>query len=85
MKWVKKKTDDNEGKSIPFWQSDCKSYSIIQNINGGNPPKKWRGNVDKNGHRWLFEVLKVINNKEKVLGVMPSLKDAKLLVADDCE
>lgn len=83
MNWRKSKTIDNDGKKIDIWISDCKIYSIIQNVNGGKPPKKSKVMIDKDGYYWLFETFKNEKNKETSLGVVETLKDAKLVAEDD--
>lgn len=85
MKWKKEKIKDNDGKDMPCWRSYCKTYLICQNINDGKPGKL-KGDTDKEGYRWLFEITK-INGKgeETAIGTSPTLKAAKVIAECDEE
>jgi hypothetical protein len=86
MKWKKGKVIDNESKTLPLWTSDCKTYEICQSINGGIPSENYKGEVDRHGHRWLFEVTKINGSgKEAALGVAPTLKSAKAIAEADAD
>jgi hypothetical protein len=69
MNWKKTKIKGNE-TNVDCWISKCKTYMILQNIN--------------DGRNWIFEIVKV-NNKgeEAALGIVKTLKDAKLIAEDD--
>ena len=83
MKWKKGQVNDNASKTLPLWSSP--PYYICQNINGGRPPDKYKGVVDKYGHCWLFEVTKTKDKGggEESLGVAPTLISAKAVAEAD--
>ena len=73
-----------KSKSLDIWKSD-QDYLICQNINDGTPPEKWKGEVDRYGHRWLFEITKIEKGEECHIGTAPTLRSAKEVARCDAE
>jgi hypothetical protein len=79
--WRKAKVD-----GIPCWRSGCETYLILHNICDGLPPKNYRGELDRHGYRWVFEIVKIDDrNKEVSLGTAATLRSAKVIAELDEE
>lgn len=92
IRWAKGTITGNNGKPIDCWRSDCKLYLFYLNVNRGADEKK--GELDKAGHRWWWEVFSVpatVKNAdltpsdETRIGITPKKSVARLLAADEKE
>lgn len=92
MKWKKGSLAGSNGKAVDCWRSDCKKYLFYLNVNKGLDVKK--GQVDKLGHKWWFEVFTVpahLKNAElgaadeKSIGIAPTKSIAKELALCEAE
>jgi len=80
MNWRKTRVD-----GIDCWRSKCEQYMIVHNICDGLPPPKYKGELDRHGYRWIFEVVRFEGRREVSLGTAATLRSAKTIAELDEE